>query len=100
MADKKLTKEKAIKVFKNVEDPELNIDIWTLGLIYGFKIKKDNQIDIDMTFTTPACPYAPQLVSDLENKLRKAGFTPELEFVFDPPWEPSDEVKDLLGLPV
>ncbi len=100
MADKKLTKEKAIEVFKNVEDPELNIDIWTLGLIYGFKIKKDNQIDIDMTFTTPACPYAPQLVSDLEKQLRKAVFTPELEFVFDPPWEPSDEVKDLLGLPV
>ena len=100
MVDKKLTKEKAIEVFKKVEDPELNIDIWTLGLIYGFKIKKDNQIDIDMTFTTPACPYAPQLVSDLETQLRKAGFTPELEFVFDPPWEPSDEVKDLLGLPV
>ena len=53
-----------------------------------------------MTFTTPACPYAPQLVSDLEKQLRKAVFTPELEFVFDPPWEPSDEVKDLLGLPV
>ncbi len=100
MADKKLTKKKAIEVFKNVEDPELNIDIWTLGLIYGFKIKKDNQIDIKMTFTTPACPYAPQLVSALESKLRKSGFTPELEFVFDPPWEPSDEVKDLLGLPV
>ena len=71
MVDKKLTKEKAIEVFKKVEDPELNIDIWTLGLIYGFKIKKKNQIDIDMTFTTPACPYAPQLVSDLENQLRK-----------------------------
>ena len=62
MADKTLTKEKAIEVFKKVEDPELNIDIWTLGLIYGFKIKKDNQIDINKTYTTPACPYAPQLV--------------------------------------
>ena len=100
MENKKLTKENAIETFKKVEDPELNIDIWTLGLIYSFKINKENKIDINMTFTSPACPYAPQLVSDLENKLRKAGFTPELEFVFDPPWEPSDEVKDLLGLPV
>ena len=43
MVDKKLTKEKAIEVFKKVEDPELNIDIWTLGLIYGFKIKKNDR---------------------------------------------------------
>ena len=100
MENKKLTKEKAIETFKKVEDPELQIDIWTLGLIYGFKINKENKIDIKMTFTTPACPYAPQLVNDLETQLRKAGFTPELEFVFEPPWEPSDEVKDLLGLPV
>ena len=100
MVKKQLTKEKAIETFKKVEDPELQIDIWTLGLIYGFEINKDNKIDIKMTFTTPACPYAPQLVGDLETQLRKAGFTPELEFVFEPPWEPSDEVKDLLGLPV
>ena len=100
MTKKKLSKGDAISIFKNVVDPELHIDIWTLGLIYGFKIKKDNKIDINMTFTTPACPYAPQLVSDLETKLRKAGFTPELEFVFEPQWEPTEEVKELLGLPV
>ena len=100
MANKKLNDKDAISVFKNVVDPELHLDIWTLGLIYGFKIKKDNNIDIDMTFTTPACPYAPQLVGDLESRLRKAGFTPELEFVFEPQWEPSEEVKELLGLPV
>ena len=100
MVKKQLTKEKAIETFKKVEDPELQIDIWTLGLIYGFEINKENKIDIKMTFTTPACPYAPQLVGALETQLRKAGFTPELEFVFVPPWEPSDEVKDLLGLPV
>ena len=100
MVKKQLTKEKAIETFKKVEDPELQIDIWTLGLIYGFEINKENKIDIKMTFTTPACPYAPQLVGDLETQLRKAGFTPKLEFVFVPPWEPSDEVKDLLGLPV
>ena len=75
MVKKQLTKEKAIETFKKVEDPELQIDIWTLGLIYGFEINKENKIDIKMTFTTPACPYAPQLVGDLETQLRKVSQT-------------------------
>ena len=92
------TKEEAIEAMKTVEDPELGIDVWTLGLIYELEIKDDKPA-IKMTFTTPTCPYAPQLVKEIKEKLIKAGFKePEIEFVFNPPWEPNEEVKFLLGI--
>lgn len=101
MADEKskLTKKHAISSLKKVVDPELELDIYTLGLIYEIKILEDNSISIDMTLTSPSCPYAPMLVNDIKNKLEKKGFkNPKIEFVFDPPWEPSEKVKMLLGL--
>jgi len=94
-----LTKEKAIDLLKQVEDPELQVDVWTLGLIYDVNVAEGNKIAITMTFTSPACPYAPQLVAEIKKKLTDGGFIdPALEFSFDPPWKPSDEVKMLLGL--
>lgn len=93
-----LTKEKAIEVLKKVQDPELMLDVYTLGLIYGIDIKEDN-IDIKMTFTSPMCPYGPQLISEIEHSLKNIGFKVKINLTFDPPWEPSEEVKDLLGLP-
>jgi len=93
------TKEKVVEVLKDVQDPELQIDVWTLGLIYEIEVKEENKPFIKMTFTSPACPYAPQLVAIIKTKLKDAGFgEPELEFTFDPPWAPSDDVKMILGL--
>ena len=93
-----LCKDDAISALKLVEDPELFIDVWTLGLIYEIKVDH-NDLYIKMTFTSPTCPYAPHLVADIREKLKERGFNnPELEFTFDPPWEPSDEVKMMLGL--
>ena len=92
------TREDAIKAISQVEDPELGLDIWTLGLIYELEVKEDKPF-IKMTFTTPTCPYAPQLVQEMKEKLIKAGFKePEIEFIFNPPWQPSEEVKFLLGI--
>ena len=94
-----LTKEKAIEALKQVADPELQLDVWTLGLIYEIKLTDGNNIFIKMTFTSPACPYAPQLVEEIKAKLKEIGFQePKMEFTFDPPWEPNDEVKMMLGL--
>jgi metal-sulfur cluster biosynthetic enzyme len=91
-------KETIIEVMKGVEDPELELDIWTLGLIYDIKI--DGKVPkIKMTFTSPMCPYAPQLVEAIKRGVGEKGFSePEFEFTFDPPWEPTEEVKALLGL--
>jgi len=90
--------KKIIEIMKKVKDPELGVDIWTLGLIYDIEIKE--KLNITMTFTTPLCPYGPQIINDLVAWLKvDAGIKdPNIQLVFDPPWKPSDEVRDALGV--
>lgn len=88
-----------IEALKNVEDPELHLDIWFLGLIYNIGIDEGDVV-IDMTFTSPMCPAGPQLKHEVQTKV---GAVPGVKTVtvvitFNPPWEPSDEVKGLLGM--
>ncbi len=94
-----VSREEVIEVFKKIIDPELFIDIWTLGLIYGFEVTEDG-IDIKMTFTSMACPAGPQLVEEVIEKTKTLpGVTKSnVEVVFDPPWQPSEELKALLGI--
>ena len=52
-----------------------------------------------MTFTSPMCPFGPQMVGEIESKLKEAGAeTVEVEITFDPPWKPSDELRAILGV--
>ncbi len=91
--------KKIIDVIKNVQDPELGVDIWSLGLIYN--IEQNGKLDIVMTFTSPMCPYGPQIVSELKSGLRGKGYKEEnvnINVVFNPLWEPSDELKEALGM--
>ncbi len=88
---------KIISALKKIKDPELGIDIYTLGLIYGIK-QKGNSIAIKMTFTTPLCPYGQTLVDEITDKLKKMKLTPKIELVFEPPWTPSKEVREMLGM--
>ena len=96
------TKEQVHEVFKTTMDPELMIDLDTLGLIYDYKINPDNTIYVKMTFTTPACPYGPMLVEELKSKIRALDHVKdvEIEITFDPLWQPSDELKAMLGIGV
>ena len=93
-----LTKESIMETLKKCNDPEIQMDIVTLELIYEVKVDND-EVYIKMTFTTPACPYAPQLVAEIKVALAGKGFKdPEFDFVFDPPWQPSEEVRMMLGM--
>lgn len=94
-----VTREQVIEVLKTVEDPEIFLDIWFLGLIYNIDIKED-AIGIDLTFTTPLCPAGPMIVDEVKTKVGKLeGIkTVDVKVVFTPPWEPSDEVKAMLGM--
>jgi len=93
-----ITQEKLIDLLKNFKDPEIGIDIWTLGLIYKIELDHD-YVKITMTFTTPFCPYGPHMIEGLKNLIQKEGVkTVEIEVVFDPPWEPSEELREMLGL--
>ncbi len=96
-----LPKDEVIDCFKQVVDPELGLDVWTLGLIYEVTVDDGKKPWIKMTFTSPMCPYAPQLVSEITSQFVAKGFKePEFEFTFDPPWKPSQEVRMMLGLPL
>ena len=96
---KNLSRAAAIAALKTVIDPEIGMDIWTLGLIYKIDIRPGGSISIEMTFTTPTCPYAPMLVEQTKDALKKKGFKrSNLDFVFDPPWKPSEEVRMMLGM--
>jgi len=93
------TREAIIEVLKTVEDPELFLDIWFLGLIYNIGID-DGHVAIDMTFTSPMCPAGPQLKHEVQTKVAAVPGVKEVSvtITFTPPWEPSDEVKGLLGM--
>ena len=94
-----ITKDQLIEqVFKQYVDPELGIDIWTLGLVYKVTIEKDS-VAILLTFTSPMCPYGPQMVEDLERLIKDKGAKKvKIEITFDPPWQPTEELREMLGV--
>lgn len=95
-----VSKEKIIEALQNVIDPDVLIDIWTLGLIYSIEILDDKKVLIIMTFTSVFCPQGPMLVQEVKDKvLSLEGVdSVEVEVTFNPPWEPSEELKAMMGI--
>ena len=93
------TREQIIDALKTVQDPEILLDIWFLGLIYNIDIN-DTAVKVEMTFTSPMCPVGPQIVSEVKEKILSLSGVDkvDVEVVFVPPWEPSEEVKAMLGM--
>ena len=96
-----LTVRTVRKRLSRVIDPELQINIVDLGLVYDIKVQK-GEVKILMTLTTPGCPLSGIFEELIQNALRDAeGFSKlSVELTFDPPWTPelmSDEAKASLG---
>ena len=72
-----------------VWDPELGIDVVTMGLIYGVTVSGD-AVEVEMTLTTPGCPVSESLPAEAEAAVRAAlpGHTVTVRVVWDPPWTP------------
>jgi metal-sulfur cluster biosynthetic enzyme len=91
------------EALKAVVDPEIGLDIVNLGLIYGVKVE-DNNIQVEMTLTSPGCPVGPMLQSQVYGVA--AGFpgarNVQVDLTWTPPWDPrtmaSEEAKDILGI--
>lgn len=89
-----INKKQIINALKKCYDPELQIDLWSMGLIYNIDIKQKNnkpaKIIITMTFTTPACALGPLMMNDIKEKIEKLKSVKscEIKLTFDPPWKP------------
>ncbi len=97
--EKPITKEAAIEALKTVLDPEIHLDIWTMGLIYNVEIKNGG-VDVLMTYTTPFCPWGPQLNDEVTAALKKrlGVKNVNLEITFDPPYIMPPELRATLGI--
>lgn len=92
------------EALREVIDPELGLDIVSLGLVYGVTVDNDGDAVVSMTLTTPFCPMGPMLESQVHSATQ---FLPgirdvKVDLIWDPPWDPhtmaSDEAKLELGL--
>ena len=74
--------------FKTVFDPEIPVDVYELGLIYKVDINDEGFVDIEMTLTSPACPSAQQIPSEVRYKIKALPDVTDawVEIVWDPPW--------------
>lgn len=84
-----LTEDQVRLVLRRVKDPEINLNIVDLGLIYSVTVDGQD-VAVEMSLTSPGCPAGPQIVSDVEEQLRAMpgiGAT-SVEIVWSPPWTP------------
>ena len=96
------TEEAILKMLKTVFDPEIPVNIYDLGLIYGIDVKPDGVCDITMTLTAPSCPAGDFLVEDIRQKVGSVEGIKEVNvnIVFEPEWNKdmmSEEAKLELG---
>ncbi|MCB4821022.1 SUF system Fe-S cluster assembly protein [Roseicella aerolata] len=85
----KVSEDAIVTMLKTVFDPEIPVDIYELGLIYAVEIGDDGKVKVEMTLTTPSCPSAQELPSQVEEAVRMVpGVSDvEVEVVWDPPWD-------------
>ncbi len=77
-----------VTALRGVYDPEIPVDIYELGLIYGIEVDTDGFVDVTMTLTSPACPVAGQMPILVKAAVEQvAGVqAAEVELTWDPPW--------------
>ena len=93
-----ITRDAIVQELQKIQDPEIHIDIWTLGLIRDIVIDAD-AVSITMTYTTPLCPGGPIIQQEIREALARLSATRvDIELTFDPPWTLSDELKAVLGV--
>tara|TARA_Y100001970_G_C14213205_1_gene848115 strand:+ start:532 stop:819 length:288 start_codon:yes stop_codon:yes gene_type:complete len=94
-----IQKERVVEELETIMDPEIGLDIYTLGLIYDIIYTTEEEITIVMTYTTPLCPFGPLLQENIETALKALGFGRVIiTLTFDPPWQPPDNLREMMGV--
>lgn len=97
------TEEQIVAVLRQIHDPEISVNLYDLGLIYGIDVAESRAVTIRMTLTAPACPVADSLVREVAERVAEqpcVGPT-KVHLVWDPPWTQermSDAARLELGL--
>jgi FeS assembly SUF system protein len=94
--------EAIVKMLKTVYDPEIPVNVYDLGLIYGVETDEDKNVIITMTLTAPACPAADFIMEDVQMKIESVEGVKSVKIalVFEPEWHKdmmSEEAKLELG---
>lgn len=97
------TKDAVLDALRQVEDPELGMDVVEIGLIYDVEFPESGAVKVIYSFTTPACPAGPQITEGIVNVVRALPGVDKVEpeLVWSPPWTPdlmSDDAKFILGI--
>ena len=103
MKEKDILEQQIIMAIKTVEDPEIPVDVYELGLIYDIDIKTNKDVEITMTLTSPNCPVAESLPEEVRTKVENLQYINKckVNIVFEPTWNASymsDEAKLELGM--
>ncbi|NIA04036.1 MAG: DUF59 domain-containing protein [Nitrospiraceae bacterium] len=106
--DVEVVKNKIIEVLKDIYDPEVPVNIYDLGLLYGIDIDTKNKIiELSITMTSPTCPLTGMILEDVDFKVKKMlndnnyKYELNIDLVFDPPWTPdkmNPEIRQQYGL--
>ncbi len=96
------TAEDVRKALRQVKDPEINLSVIDLGLVYDVEIGDEGDVDVKMTLTSPGCPSGPEILADVDRVVRALdGVTDvNVELVWEPYWTPEridPKVRAFLG---
>lgn len=94
-------RDRALSALSDVVDPELGLDVVSLGLVYGVH-EHQGHLRVELTMTTPTCPLGEEIAAEAEARLRAVPGVQGVEvlLVFDPPWTPermSEHARGVLG---
>ena len=99
----KASHEDIIAALKSVQDPELMLNVFDLGLIYDIKQEENGDIQIQMTLTSPTCPMGEEMIQMAAQAVSSVVGTGivTVNLTFDPPWTTdmlSEEIKLMMGI--
>lgn len=88
-AESGLSVDQVRLALRRVKDPELNLNILDLGLIYDIRVDR-NDVSVDMSLTSPGCPSGPEIMMEAEEQLRalEGVGAVSVNLVWSPPWTP------------
>jgi metal-sulfur cluster biosynthetic enzyme len=85
-----ITADTVRKALRGVKDPELNLNVIDIGLIYDVTVSDAGDVHVTMTLTSPGCPSGPEIMGDVERVVKdlEGVGQVEVELVWDPYWTP------------